>query len=833
MQNVEDIYPLSPMQEAMLLRSTSDSKSQGLINQFVYRLHGDLNAPALEAAWSRLHDRHPALRTAFVSGKKSGPLQAVRKTVDVHFHVIDWRRAENFAQQWLELAERERQSLSLPAAPLNRLAVVRTDSMHYQLLWTCHHLIMDRWCIDTIWSELATLYSAICRDDDARLPPARPFSDYIRWLKQNDEAASAAFWTAYLRGFTKPTHLCRGTFNGQSSQDAASCTVNGATSENLSAMARSRGVTPNVVLQAGIACLMNQMTLSQDVVFGQTVSGRPPDLSGVTGIVGTFVGNVAVRATLARDQTIGKLLQDLHDAQLARSGHDHVAPSTLQQCSELAPQSAMFDTILVTQAATSEALLEGMTVDAVDGQLVTALPATIGLSESDDEIKISVCIASGHRASKSAQAICDQLQGIYRNICELGGDAILGDLPGFFGEASPQSPVLTGTSTTSAGTFAATSDTGTTARGREATDAATLRLVLRRLWCLVLDLKQIDSDRSFFEHGGDSLKAAALHARVETMLRVRIPLISLFRDPTLEAMSQLLVDNDWPSVTSPVLYVRKPTDRDSTLFMIASPEVNTVGYAMLAGHLSNSLGAAVVQSPPDNDAIVRLDPGDLPAVAAEYVDAILEHQNSGPFYLLGMCTGAQISLEMARLLTRQGHSIAFLGIINTWAHYTVSNRYRWARKLNKAGYYMNRIRDLTAMPATERNAIIARVTRRLIGRQPEEPKAPDTTVAETPALDNALLVTEGTYHDPWIEDYGWAHRNPGGDPFDGEVVVFRLRPQQWWRTGETDLGWGLHATTTSTVNLPGWNHDAILREPGVQNVAKALEQQLSQHSLTN
>jgi len=64
-KNIEDVYPLSPMQQGMLFHSLFAPASGVYIQQPNYELHGNLDISAFERAW-QVVDRHPILRTACV-----------------------------------------------------------------------------------------------------------------------------------------------------------------------------------------------------------------------------------------------------------------------------------------------------------------------------------------------------------------------------------------------------------------------------------------------------------------------------------------------------------------------------------------------------------------------------------------------------------------------------------------------------------------------------------------------------------------------------------------------------------------------------------------------
>ena len=89
LDNVDDIYPLSPMQQLMLMHSLRLPGASTLTNQFRFEINGDFNADSYAAAWQHGIDHHPALRTAFVWQDIDHPVQVVHSKVDMPVNIID------------------------------------------------------------------------------------------------------------------------------------------------------------------------------------------------------------------------------------------------------------------------------------------------------------------------------------------------------------------------------------------------------------------------------------------------------------------------------------------------------------------------------------------------------------------------------------------------------------------------------------------------------------------------------------------------------------------------------------------------------------------------
>src|SRR5215467_2218139 len=145
-KNIEDIYPLSPVQQGILFHSLSAPESGTYVDQLVCTLSGDLDVATFEQAWTAVLARHAVLRTLFVWKRSEKPLQIVRRSVGLPFEQYDWRdlsRAEQEQRLGALLKKDRSRGFNLSEAPLLRLALVRIAAECFQLLWTSHHLILD------------------------------------------------------------------------------------------------------------------------------------------------------------------------------------------------------------------------------------------------------------------------------------------------------------------------------------------------------------------------------------------------------------------------------------------------------------------------------------------------------------------------------------------------------------------------------------------------------------------------------------------------------------------------------------------------------------------
>ncbi|MGH8773229.1 MAG: condensation domain-containing protein, partial [Burkholderiales bacterium] len=209
-KNVEDIYPLSPMQQGMLFHTLYAPESGVYFEQLSGVLDGDLEVADFAWAWQKVLERHPILRTAFYWEELNEPLQVVRARVTLPWVEEDWRGCSPLERHerlgaFLE-ADRAR-GFELGQAPLMRCALLREAEYAYRFVLGFHHLLMDGWSVSLLLKEVLAFYEAYCRGRELPLESPRPYRGYIAWLQQQDLAQAEGFWREALRGLTAPTPL--------------------------------------------------------------------------------------------------------------------------------------------------------------------------------------------------------------------------------------------------------------------------------------------------------------------------------------------------------------------------------------------------------------------------------------------------------------------------------------------------------------------------------------------------------------------------------------------------------------------------------------------------
>ncbi|WP_308404109.1 non-ribosomal peptide synthetase [Streptomyces rhizosphaericus] len=316
--------PLTPMQEGLffhhLLSESQDGVSDVYVAQLVIGLEGPVDAELLRKSAGELLRRHPHLRVGIRQRRRGGAVQVVPRDV-----VVDWWECEvgdgGAALEGVLAGDRGR-GFDVGRPPLIRFGLVRVVGGGWRLVVTNHHVILDGWSMPVLVGELLEIYRR--GGSVVGLGLVTPFREFLGWLAGRDGVAARRVWGRVLSG----VEACRvasvggGCGRGLGSDGLGSgglvdggVVLSAGLSAGLVGLGRSCGVTLSGVVQAAWGVVLSRLTGRSDVVFGATVSGRPPEVAGVESMVGLFINTLPVRMVLRPGESVAGLLGRLQGEQ--------------------------------------------------------------------------------------------------------------------------------------------------------------------------------------------------------------------------------------------------------------------------------------------------------------------------------------------------------------------------------------------------------------------------------------------------------------------------------------------------------------------------------------
>jgi mycobactin peptide synthetase MbtF len=362
--DIEDVMALSPLQEGLYSLTTLAEFADGETADDPYvigigaDISGVLDVALLRGCAEQMLVRHPNLRASFFSRGIPRPVQIVPSRVELPWRLVAATPADVPA---LETGERRR-PFDLERGPAMRFLLLELPGAQWRLVLTAHHIVIDGWSLPVFVNEMMILYQA--GGDPSALPVApRPYRDYIGWLASRDPETSHRIWREHLAGMPGPTLLAAALGSLETTEGRQTALprttqlrLPADTTARLIDDSRSRGITVNTLMQMAWALVLSRLIDTHDVVFGVTVSGRPPELTGVETMVGLFINTVPLRVRLDPARTAGEQCRAVQrNAALLRE-HSYLGHAQLRA---LGGVGEMFDTLLVYENFPMDGLTAG------------------------------------------------------------------------------------------------------------------------------------------------------------------------------------------------------------------------------------------------------------------------------------------------------------------------------------------------------------------------------------------------------------------------------------------------------------------------------------------
>ncbi|MEE3065111.1 MAG: amino acid adenylation domain-containing protein, partial [Actinomycetota bacterium] len=380
---VADVLPLTPLQQGLLFH-TSEPAGNGAepyAVQIDITLTGQLDPQRLRDAIQAALDRHPNLAARFVFRPLDEPVQVILKNPTLPWHYIDLAGNGAETQDRIErtcAAERAAVYDLAHRSPL-RAVVFRIAPQRHRLVLTMHHIVCDGWSGQILIREVFAHY------DFRQLPAPASYRDFLSWLAGRDRESARAAWHDMLDDVESPTLLGP---PQPGDKEVQSFRLPAEITRALGKLARVRRTTVNIVLQSAFAQLLMWLTGHHDVVFGTTVSGRPPELADAESMVGLLINTVPVRTTVTPTTTAEELIDQLHAAYIATLDHQHLALSEIHR---IAGHKRLFDTLFVYEnypVDTSAPLgAHHLTVTEISGRESTHYALTV-VAQPGDELQL-------------------------------------------------------------------------------------------------------------------------------------------------------------------------------------------------------------------------------------------------------------------------------------------------------------------------------------------------------------------------------------------------------------------------------------------------------------
>jgi amino acid adenylation domain-containing protein len=344
-RNVQDIYPLAPLQQGILFHHLVSGQGDAYLLRaqlgFDSREHLDRFVRALQL----VVDRHDILRTAIVWEDLPEPVQVVWRRTSVTVEEIDLAPGAGDAAAQLKARFDPRQyRLDVRTAPMLRGFAAKDATGGWVLQILAHHLAIDHTTLELIIDEIHLILQGGVRD----LPQPVPFRNFVAQARLGvPDADHEAFFSDMLADVDEPTAPF-GLFDVRgdgANVEEARRDVEPELARRLRHQARALGVTPASLMHLAWARVLARVSGRDEVVFGTVLFGRMQGAEGTERMLGMFINTLPIRID-TNTHGVAESARQTHRSLVGLMHHEHATLTLAQRCSGVQAPAPLFSSLL-------------------------------------------------------------------------------------------------------------------------------------------------------------------------------------------------------------------------------------------------------------------------------------------------------------------------------------------------------------------------------------------------------------------------------------------------------------------------------------------------------
>ncbi|MFZ6013776.1 MAG: amino acid adenylation domain-containing protein, partial [Bacteroidota bacterium] len=383
--DIENIYPLSPMQQGLFYHTLLDPTSTAYYSQTAYRIKGKLEPENVEASLNFLFKRYDVFRGIFLHRDLVEPIQVILKERKVDFAFKDFRvfATQQQKEQALDKFKHDdrKKLIDLGRDTLVRIAIIQLNDEEFELIWNDHHILKDGWSAGVMMSEFLQTYYSLIQQKEPKLAPAKPYSHYLQWLEKHPVTESQNYWRQYLGDYETPAGISLlKKYNATAGYLKKEKTVvlSEDKTQQLEQLARQLNVTLNTLVQTVWGIVLARYNGCTDLVFGNVVSGRPAEIHGVEAMVGLFINTIPVRVKFENNESFADVARAMQVAGGSSAPHHYLSLAEIQSGSPL--KKNLIDHVLIFDNYPIASKIEGVENNS---KHIDNIPRVKGLSIND------------------------------------------------------------------------------------------------------------------------------------------------------------------------------------------------------------------------------------------------------------------------------------------------------------------------------------------------------------------------------------------------------------------------------------------------------------------
>ena len=404
---IEDIYPCTPLQEGLVAITTIQQNAY--VNRLAFRIPESLDLERFREAWQIAVKHNSILRTRVVHLPSFGSFQIVLN------ESILWTTGTSLDEYF----DRDKEVALTPGGPLVRFGITINSLGERHFILSAHHAVYDGWSLSLLFEQVAQIFNR------SQMSPRIPFNRFISYLTNINSEASSNFWREQLSGQIPSSfpQLPTASFKPNANRSHRH-------SIDVSRKSKST-IVLSTIIRGAWALLLGSYTHSEDVIFGETLSGRNAPVVGITQIPGPTTTTVPLRVRFDHKQSIGDFLLNLQQTTVSMMPFEHTGLQRIKQLIPTNKEALDLRNLLVIQPLIdSDSQRELLDLEPVpiefDG--FSTYPLVLLVNLNNEKVQIEAQYDNRVLSTAQVRKLLFQLEHIIQKLSEGSEELTLGNL---------------------------------------------------------------------------------------------------------------------------------------------------------------------------------------------------------------------------------------------------------------------------------------------------------------------------------------------------------------------------------------------------------------------
>lgn len=401
--NIQDIYPLGPLQEGLLFHHLLQDKGDAYLTVASLAFDSEQGLTHFVDALNHVIARHDIFRTAILWEDTDEPVQLVWRSAQFELEMLEFSDGSNVGADLLSYTNPLHYRLDVRQAPmLKGVAAYDQSNERWQLQFLYHHLIMDHTSLELLLEEVMLIQ----QQRESELTTPVPFRNFVAQARLGmSQQEHDTFFSHMLHDVDEPTAPfgLLDIQNDGSNIVEAQLAVDKDLALRIRQQVKQQGVSAASLFHLAWALVLAKTSGREDVVFGTVLFGRFKGGAGSERAMGMFINTLPLRIDMS-NSTVEETLRATYTGLTELLKHEHASLARAQKCSGVQAPTPLFSAFLNYRynidLSSDSYVCEGMTV--LGDEDKTNYPFDLSVDDFSDGFHLTAQVDK----SICAQRIC-------------------------------------------------------------------------------------------------------------------------------------------------------------------------------------------------------------------------------------------------------------------------------------------------------------------------------------------------------------------------------------------------------------------------------------------